>query len=174
MIYGYKAFKKGLINKYGVEFQLDTIYSKNKDLKFGEYGHGYHIASSLADTFRFFNPVNEDNVYCEVVAFGNIVYSNSESYNDANKMFVAENMIIKKILTREDIFSYLLKSDIDEFRRFLNLYPFTKEELNYLRNFVIDKNNDYKTLLNNANNQNGDIINFKRNRKYLRKLNDLI
>lgn len=167
-IKGYKAFKKGLLNKYGRPFIVGEVYSKNPDnLVFGENGHGYHMCSKLADTFRFFNPVF-DNDYCEVVGFGNNVKQDDFVY-DSDSMYVVEKFKIVRVLSREDIFKYVLDSDIDEFRRFLELYPFSVEELNILRNILINRESSYLELFNNTN-QNGDILSFKRNPKYLRKV----
>lgn len=99
-VIGFKAFKCDLKNKYGTQFKVGEVYSKNADtLKFGEKGHGYHMSAKLADTFRFFNPVL-DNVYCEVVGFGKIVQEDDYLYDSA-PMYVVEKII--KILSREDI-----------------------------------------------------------------------
>lgn len=134
-------------------------------MKFGEKGHGYHMSAKLADTFRFFNPVL-DNVYCEVVGFGKIVQEDDYLYDSA-PMYVVEKII--KILSREDILQYILEADVNEFRRFLALYPFTKEELEILRNKVVCKDISYKKLFDDAMvYQCGDISTFKRNKKYLR------
>lgn len=169
MVMGFKAFKSDLKNKYGDQFELGEIYSKNPDtLKFGENGHGYHLAAKLGDTFRFFNPALE-NVYCEVVGFGKIVKEENYLYDSA-PMYVVEKFKLIKILSREDIFRYVCQVDVDEFRRCLELYPFTKEELEILRDVVISKDTSYQELLIHAMKyQNGDISSFKRNRKYLRK-----
>lgn len=169
MIIGFKAFKSDLKNKYGVKFELGKIYSKNPDtLRFGENGHGYHMTSKLADTFRFFNPTL-DNVYCEVVGFGKIVEQDNYLYDSA-PMYVVEKFKVIRVLSREDIFNYIYQSDIDEFRRCLALYPLTKEELKILREKVISRDNTYKEILMSAmKSQRGDIDTFKRNKKYLRR-----
>lgn len=168
-VIGYKAFKAGLTNKYGAKFDVGAVYFKDPTtLKFGEGGHGYHLSSKLADTFRFFDPT-QDNVYCEVVGFGKVVQQNNYLY-DAAPMYVAEKLKITQILTREDIFQYVCQADVDEFRRMLMLYPFTKEELQLLRKLIIDRGKEYQQLFTEAKWQLGNIKTFKRSRKYLRDL----
>lgn len=165
----FKAFKEDLTNKYGQSFEVGVVYSKsNRVLKFGKNGSGYHVSVQLADTFRFFNPCR-DNVYCEVVGFGNMVQQDNYLYR-SDTMYVVEKMKIIKIMTREDIFRYVLHSSIDEFRRFLALYPFNKEELELLKLWVLEKNEEYKKLFYEASlYQTGDSSSFKRNPKYLRR-----
>lgn len=168
-VIGYKAFKGGLTNKYGAKFEVGSVYEKDPNtLRFGEGGHGYHLASKLADTFRFFDPAL-DNVYCKVMGFGKIVQEDNYLY-DAAPMYVVEKFKITKVLTREDIFQYVCQADVDEFRRFLMLFPFTKEELNLLRDLVVNKEKEYQLLLDATKCQQGDIKTFKRSRKYLRDL----
>lgn len=166
---GYKAFKKGLKNKYGVPFEINVIYSKDPDkLKFGEGGSGFHMALKLADTFRFFNPCL-DNVFCEVVGMGKIIKQDDHLY-DSDSMYVVEKIKIVKVLSREDIFQYVTQADEAEFRRCLALFPFTKDELEYLRNLVIKKGIIYEELFQNGlKYQTGDISSFKRNSEYLRR-----
>lgn len=170
---GYKAFSCGLKNKYGASFEEGVIYSKNPDtLRFGEGGHGYHMTEKLADTFRFFNPCR-DNVYCEVLGFGKIIKEDNHLYN-SDSMYAVEKFKILKILSREDIIDYVCNADFDEFSRFLELYPFTKEELQVLRDIVIDKGICYQEVLKSAvmNQQTGDIEHFRRNRRYLRRISE--
>ena len=166
---GYKAFKSNLKNKYDKDFEVGVVYSKDPDtLKYGENGHGYHMAAKLADTFRFFNPCR-DNVYCEVLGFGNVIKSDEYLY-DSDSMYVVEKFKIIKILTREDIFKYVCDADIDEFRRCLALFPFTSEELKILRDIVIVKGKKFQKLFEDSMGiQTGNIVSFKRNSNYLRR-----
>ena len=95
----FKAFKENLENKYGEKFEIGVVYSKNSDnLKFGEFVHGYHVATSLVDTFRFFNPCF-DNIYCEVLCFGETLRQENYLYQ-SDDMYVVEKFQITKILSR--------------------------------------------------------------------------
>ena len=167
---GYKGFSSGLKNKYGAKFEEGVIYSKNPDtLRFGEGGHGYHMTSKLADTFRFFNPCL-DNVYCEVVGSGKIIKQDNHLYN-SDSMYAVENFEIVRVLSREDIFNYVCNCEYEEFVRFLSLYPFDKDELLKLRDLVIDRDKCFNEVFEDAINvrQFGDVKTFKRDRSYLRK-----
>ncbi len=167
-VIGFKAFKTGLINKYGSSFEKGVLYSKDAEqLKFGEHGHGYHIATNLADTFRFFNPQKE-NVYCEVSVYGKMLQASDYLYN-CGSMYVVEKFEITKILSRQDILEYVFQSDFNELKRYFALYPFTKDELKELRQIIISKGKEYEELYQRALvYQQGDIKKFQRNIKYLR------
>lgn len=173
-IRGYKAFHHGLLNKYGMEFELGKIYCKDAStLKFGESGHGYHLAESLADTFRFFNPIHE-NDYCEVVASGKILRVDNHLYHSA-PMYVAEKLQIVKILSREDILQLVGCADMDEIRRYLALFPFQKMELEWLKGVILARcENDevsWMELFEGVKSyQPEEVASFKRDLKYLRKL----
>ena len=42
-IIGYKAFDKGLINRYGTKFEVGKIYIAEGAIKFGNQGNGFHL-----------------------------------------------------------------------------------------------------------------------------------
>ena len=165
----FKAFKGNLENKYGEKFETGVVFSKNSDnLKFGEFGHGYHVAINLVDTFRFFNPCF-DNTYCEVLCSGNVLLQKDYLYQ-SDDMYVVEKFQITKILSREDILSYVYQASPKDFESYLYLFPFTKDELVSLREWVLSLGGDYLRVFQVANAyQTGEISTFKRNRKYLRK-----
>ena len=77
-------------------------------------------------------------------------------------------------MTREDILQYAYEADLDEIKRFLALFPFTKEELEVLRFKIMNRDMNRETswdqVFADAVNQNGDICTFKRDRKYLRRI----
>lgn len=168
-IKAFKAFKSDLTNKYGQKFELAKKYmNPNQNLKFGSYGtkdNGFHMASSLPDTFRFFNPTL-DNIYCEVEGSGKIITVDNYYYDSA-PMYVAETMEIKKILTRDDIIEMAYNASTEELSRYIALFPFTQDELITLRKILLEKD---KNLWNRAKRiQTGDITTFKRNKKYLQR-----
>ena len=166
----FKAFKGDLQNQSGPPFAAGVVYSKSFDtLKFGEFGHGYHVAKNLVDTFRFFNPCL-DNIYCEVLCSGKFLLQKDYLYQ-SDDMYVVEKFEIIKILSREDILNYVYQSSVEEFERYLFLFPFTKNELMELRQWVLNLGGDYLKVFQDANTyQTGDVSTFKRNRKYLRKI----
>lgn len=166
-IKAFKAFTSPLTNKELYKFKLNYPYQLDgTKLAFGEYGYGFHMTSSLADTFRFFNPIN-NNDYCEVIGDGKIIQIDN-FYFDSKPMYVAEKMIITKILTRQDILDYVYQADVDEFRRFLALFPFTKEEVQKLQAFY-HNNSQYLELFKYFENEKNIEQEFRRNPIYLRK-----
>ena len=98
----FKAFKGNLENKYDEKFEMGVVYSNNSgNLKFGEFSgidNGYHVAINLVDTFRFFNPCF-DNIYCEVLCFGETLRQENYLYQ-SDDMYVVEKFQITKILSR--------------------------------------------------------------------------
>ena len=61
---GYKAFKKGLVNHFGKEFELNKEYSVSGEIKFGNSGNGYHFAERPEDTLRYFLNEDEFTIIC--------------------------------------------------------------------------------------------------------------
>lgn len=166
----YKGFKENLTNKYGTQFEVGKLYQKDKEsLNFGENnGHGFHMATSLADTFRYFNP-SLNNIYCEVEGSRRIVMVEDANYQ-ASPMLVSEEMVIKKVLTRKDILEKVLSSNESELIKYINLYPFNKEKLVILKHHLITFSNDDKLLDMVSVWQTGNRNNFRRNKLYLRPL----
>ena len=129
-VYGYKCFKKGLINVYGVSFKVGETYHCDGNIMFGIDGNGYHMCERLEDTFRFFDTNAVD--VCEVIGFGECIKRDDE-YNDYYDMYVCENMYIVKKLMREEIILYGL--NLLEFRllRFISLFKLNDEEKKLFR-----------------------------------------
>lgn len=121
MINGYKCFKKGLINSYGVSFQVGETYRSTGKIVFGVDGNGFHMCERLEDTLRFFDTFQEDVDICSVVGFGNYI-KRSDKYNDYYDMYVVENIRIVRKLTREEIVLYGLNLPEMRLIRFLSLF----------------------------------------------------
>lgn len=132
MVQGYKCFKKGLINNYGVKFQVGGLYHSRGDIIFGTLGNGFHMCERLEDTLRFFNTFTENVDICKVIGFGECVKSDDE-YNDYYDMYACENMYIVKKLTREEIVLYGL--NLCEFRlmRFIASFKLNDNEKKMFR-----------------------------------------
>ena len=164
-IIGYKAFKSDLTNKYGFKFEVGVEYKESKDLKFGINGGGFHFASCLADTFRYFNP-KYNPVYCKIVGSGNFIKVSNYAY-DSKDMYVSEKIKITKILTRDEILEYALTSDLDTLNKMLMLYSFNKEELELIKRYCLEQEKEYlKSIQILDMYQTGDIKTFKRERRY--------
>jgi len=139
MIYGYKCFKKGLINSYGVSFQVGETYHSSGKVIFGTNGNGFHMCERLEDTLRFFDTFKEEIDVCRVVGFGDSV-KRSDEYNEYYDMYVCEKMYIVKKLTREEIISYGLNLSGTRLIRFLSLFKLDDiEKKIFLEKFAGDK-----------------------------------
>lgn len=126
MIRGYKCFNKGLINRYGLQFEVGKCYHTDGKIQFGNNGNGFHMCSNLEDTLRYFDNEQEVDI-CEVIGFGNYHKVNDE-YNGYFNLYAVENIYIKKLLTREEIISYALHLNEMSIEHFLIFYKLTEEE----------------------------------------------
>jgi len=152
MIYGYKCFKKGLINNYGFKFEVDKTYHVSDNIVFGINGNGFHMCERLEDTLRFFDTFSYDVDICVVNGFGECIKRDDE-YNDYYNMYACENIYIKKKLTREEIILYGLSLHGFRVMRFISLFRLSNDEKmlfrdkfkdNYLVNDYIDYYQDNK------------------------------
>ena len=139
----YKCFDKGLINRYGVKFELNKLYHTDGEIKFGNDGNGFHMCTYLEDTFRYFDAMNGEVEVCLVNGTGDYVKRDDEN-NDSFDMYVYENMVIEHIYTREELFDYAMNLPEHRLKRFISLYRFTEEE----RRRLIDKYRGNSYILN--------------------------
>lgn len=127
MLSGYKCFNKDLTNRYGQKFEVGVLYHCNKDIKFGNDGHGFHMCVHLEDTLRYFDAMNDEVNICKVNCYGKkeLYEDNYYGYYD---MYATEYMVIEKILTREEIIFYALGLEEDRLTRFISLFKLTEKE----------------------------------------------
>ena len=133
-MYAYKIFNKGLINKYGTKFELNRDYkiATNKKLSFGNSGYGYHIVTNLEDGYRYFDGFNQELDTTLITTNGNLVKFDDEYYDYYN-MYVTDEIRILKVLNREEILDYMLKTNIYRIIRFISLYKLTDDEINIIK-----------------------------------------
>ena len=132
MFNGYKCFDKGLINRYGIKYEVGKLYHCDGQITFGNNGNGFHVCKRLEDTLRYFDAMNKEIDIAKVKCYGK--YEEYEDdYNGYYDMYAYEYMEIEKVLTREEIINYGLK--LYEFRakRFISLYKLTPEEINLFK-----------------------------------------
>lgn len=130
MIEAYKCFNSGLIDQYGQKYQIGKIYHADNKIKF--HKNGFHMCTNLEDTLRYFDSFEEDIDIATVSGFGNFDKYDDE-YNEFFDMYATEYMLIKHVLTRDEIIAYA--SGISEMRlkRFLSLYKLNDFELHYFK-----------------------------------------
>ena len=127
-VYGYKCFDKGLTNRYGMHFEIGKTYHCEKNIKFGNDGHGFHICKRMEDTLRYFDAVDAEVDICEVKCFGDIE-EYEDDYNGYYDMYACEYMVIEKLLTREEIINYALKLNDFQVTRFISLFKLNDKEI---------------------------------------------
>ena len=130
-IKGYKAFYKGLVNKYGFKYEEGKIYTIDGNIKYGEDGNGFHFCKRLEDTYRYFSEEEQELVFTEVTGYGKI-----DTYHDHKfgffDMYCAEKISIDKVLTREEIINMYINMDSyhnTRLLKFLSLYKLTYDEI---------------------------------------------
>ena len=83
-------------------------------------------------------------------------------------MFVAQKIVIKKILTRDYIYDYTKTLKEERMIKMLSLYPFNIYELSSLKEYLI-KESMTQAIETLHKYQTGSSEKFKRDRRYLRK-----
>ena len=126
MVQGFKCFKKGLINRYGMIFELGKVYHDDKEIKFHQ--SGFHMCTNLEDTLRYFDAFNEEVDIASVIGSGKINKYDDE-YNGFYDMYSVEYLQVCHVLTRDEIMSYVLDLPPMRVKRFISLYKLSKEEL---------------------------------------------
>lgn len=129
---GFKAFDKGLINRYGVKFKLNTKYSVSGEIKWGNDGNGFHFCTHLEDCLRYIDGINRE-IDMTIVKCDGDMYEYWDDYYGYYDMFVARNMEIIKVMTREEIINYMLKRCEFSKLRFIQGYFLTEEEVQLFR-----------------------------------------
>ena len=131
--YGYKCFNKGLTNRYGIKYEVGKEYHCDKEIKFGNNGHGFHVCKRLEDTLKFFDK-DIDIAYVKCYGTYDKIKENKENdYNDNYDMYAFEYMVIEKILTREDIILYALNLNEERIKKFLMYFKLTSAEKNIFK-----------------------------------------
>lgn len=127
---GYKAFNKGLTNRYGRKFEIGKQYSLDGKISFGNKGNGFHFCKNIEDTLRYFDGVDEEIEIAEVIGSGEIV-TNEDEYNGFYDMYSAQRIKINKKIERQEIVNMFLTTITIEPRvvRFIQLFRLTEKEI---------------------------------------------
>ena len=106
-IQGYKAFNKGLTNRYGMKFNEGETYTVSGNLRFGNDGNGFHFCKRMEDTLRYFPAMEEEIDIAKVTALGEVVEA-EDNYYGYYDMFCTDMIRIDKKLSREEIIKMYL------------------------------------------------------------------
>lgn len=127
---GYKAFNKGLTNRYGRKFEIGKQYSVDGNISFGNNGNGFHFCKNIEDTLRYFDGVDGEVEIAEVIGTGEIV-TNEDEYNGFYDMYAAKTITISKKIERKKLVNMFLTKITSEPRvvRFVQLFRLTEKEI---------------------------------------------
>ena len=125
---GYKAYNKGLVNRYGQRHEMQKIYTHSGDLVWKT--SGFHFCENLEDTLRYYDAMNTPIDICQVVGFGEI-REYYDSYYDY-EILVSDHLKILKVLTREEILEYAKKLPSHRLCRFIQGMKLSEDEIAYL------------------------------------------
>lgn len=130
IINGFKAFNKGLINRYGFTFKEGESYSSFGEVRFKK--NGFHFCRRLEDTLRYFDGFNDIDIAL-VSGYGDIAVFEDDYYGYYD-MFACSNIRINKVLSREEIIESMLFSNLscDRIKRFVAGYKLNDSEIDYL------------------------------------------
>lgn len=141
-IRGYKAFNADLTNRYGIPFEEGKKYSVNGHAVFGNHGNGFHFCERLEDTLRYFDAMNGEVLFAEVVGSGNIVEYSDEYYGYYD-MYSATELEVVRFLSRKDIIDMFLDAPFYRTIRFVQGFRLTEEEREL---FKLQYDSEYKVL----------------------------
>ena len=127
-LHGYKAFNKGLTNRYGKEFKVGETYEISGPLKFGNNGNGFHFCERLEDTLRYFPAMEEEIEIAEVTALGNIE-EYADEYYCYYDMFCTDKIRIDRVLDRKEIIEMFLDKNNFRVMRFVQGFKLKPMEL---------------------------------------------
>jgi len=125
---GYKCFEKGLINRYGKQFEVGKKYHTEGEVRFGFEGGGYHMCEKMEDTLRYFDAMNHEVDICLVEGSGNTA-SGYDTYYDYYNMYSVEYLEILEKLSREEIIEYALNLSPMRVKRFIFSFRLTYPEI---------------------------------------------
>ena len=127
-LHGYKAFNKGLTNRYGREFKEGETYTIEGPLKFGNDGNGFHFCERLEDTLRYFPAMEEEIDIAEVTALGDLEEA-VDHYYGYYDMYCTNKIRIDRVLKREEIIEMFLDKNNFRVMRFIQGFKLNPNEL---------------------------------------------
>lgn len=130
---GYKVFNKGLINLFGSKVELNHKYSVEGPLKWGgscNDGNGFHFCTYLEDCLRFVSDSLDKEIDVALVKGSGDMIEYWDDYYGNYEMFVARNMEVIKVLSREEIINYIFTHNyINTLEKFISGYRLTEDEI---------------------------------------------
>jgi len=139
-VVGYKCFALdadgNLINRYGSTFCVGNDYHADGDIKFGNYGNGFHMCQNFEDTFRYFDCCEEmygvpyGIILCKVVGSGDIDCYEDDYYGFYN-MYAVSDLRILSIVSKKELIQMADNLNDERLKRFINLFGLVPQKYNY-------------------------------------------
>ena len=145
MVRGFKAFDSKMNNRYGKHFTEGGEYSVLGPAVYGTHGNGYHFCKRLEDTLRYVDGMSDDIQIAEVVGYGDVRESFDNYYGYYN-MYVASNIQILRVLSREEIISKGLNMPEYRSERFVKGYKLTDDEIDLFKGVFSDDDNVLRAI----------------------------
>lgn len=154
MIEGYKAFENGLITQFGDKLEIGKKYKI--DGKIAWNNRGYHFCSYPEDTLRYFSHL-KDSVVAKVHSNGKCIKYDDE-YFGYYDMYVSNELIVDRILNREELFNLILSRYELSIRKMIVTLKLTQNEIdvimtrfpnlvNYIEYYQFDNKSAFKKTL---------------------------
>ena len=125
-IRGYKSFYPGLVTNNGTKFEVGKPMHLDCKITVGPVnGNGFHLCLHFEDTFRYV----ENPILCEVIGFGDISKEYKDYYNDYYGIYACSDMVIKRIISRNEVIEMAKKLCDERLERFIATYEMTDEEV---------------------------------------------
>ncbi len=163
VIKGFKAFNKGLISNYNIDFKENTWFHTIGEVVYRK--NGFHFCENMEDTLKYYPALHNDIDIARILGAGTIVKRSVEGYSyDDFDICIASDIKILDVMTREEIIEEMNSHqyNIERMKRFISLYKLTDEEIEFLRQgFEAEILNRYVEYY-----QYGDKNAFERKRKY--------
>lgn len=155
-IEGYKAFNSDFTALNNIKFKVGDHKHIDGIVKAGPIGgHGFHLCKNFEDTFRF---VEENPILCEVIGFGKISNEYIDYYNGYDEIYACSDIIIKRIVSREEIIQMAKNLSGYKLERLIITYKMTNEEIKEIENNLSPQNNKkrIKKFIDYYHNNNKD------------------
>ena len=145
MIRGFKAFDSNMNNRYGKHFKEGEKYSVLGPSVYGTQGNGFHFCERLEDTLRYVDGMSDNIQIAEVVGFGDVVES-FDNYYGYYDMYVASNIQIVRVLSREEIICNGLNMPEYRSERFVKGYRLTDYEIDLFKSAFRENDNVLRAI----------------------------
>ena len=167
---GYKAFNANLTNRYGASFKEGEKYLVDGHAVFGNRGNGFHFCQRLEDTLRYFDAMDGDVVFAEVIGSGDIVEYSDEYYGYYD-MYASTELEIIRVLSREEIINMYLSVPSPRMVRFVQGFRLNDMEKELMKCCY---NDDINVINAISYYQDGDkdVYSREKQRVYKKKINE--